>query len=94
MLLVQKFLTLNNYMSSEVHKYIEASLKRKQNILNAQVINFPNEKKENIIKNLSKTKNDYWNISDKSNIDQLKAVNGICFMLGALVLMGLYSNLS
>ena len=81
-------------MSSEVHKYIEASLKRKQNILNAQVINFPNEKKENIIKNLSKTKNDYWNISDKSNIDQLKAVNGICFMLGALVLMGLYSNLS
>ncbi len=81
-------------MSSEVHKYIEASLKKKQNILNAQVINFPNENKENIIKNFSKTKNDYWNISDKSNIDQLKAVNGICFMLGALVLMGLYSNLS
>ena len=34
-----------------------------------------------------------WKIGDRSNIDQLKAVTGICFMLGALILMGLYSNL-
>ena len=29
----------------------------------------------------------------KSNKDQLKAVTGICFMLGVLTIIGLYSNL-
>ena len=37
--------------------------------------------------------NKFWEIGDKSNNDQLKAVTGICFMLGALIVMGLYSNL-
>ena len=34
-----------------------------------------------------------WKINDKSNQDQLRAIIGICFMIGALTLMGLYSNL-
>ena len=42
---------------------------------------------------ISKAKIDkFWKINDISNNDQLKAVVGICFMFGALIVMGLYSN--
>ena len=34
-----------------------------------------------------------YKINDKSNDDQLRAVVGICFMFGTLILLGLYSNL-
>ncbi len=77
-------------MSSELHKYIETSIKKKENILNAEVINFPNDKKLNESQN-----NDFnfWSIKDKSNLDQLRAIIGVCFMFIALILMGIYSNL-
>tara|TARA_X000000368_G_C22944532_1_gene673715 strand:+ start:220 stop:513 length:294 start_codon:yes stop_codon:yes gene_type:complete len=77
-------------MSSELHKYIETSIEKKENLLAAKVINFTNKKKEN---NLKKTSYDFWRINDKSNIDQLKAVTGICFMIGVLIVAGLYSSL-
>jgi len=77
-------------MSSEIHKYIETSLEEKQNLFNAKVITFPNDKK---LVNLEIKKENYWMITDKSNDDQLRAVIGICFMIGALTLIGLYSNL-
>ena len=88
-------------MSSEVHKYIETALDKKQSLFHAEVIDFPND---NYIANPTintldlKASNDTaWKLYDKSNInedgDQLKAVTGICFMLGALIIMGLYSNL-
>ena len=76
-------------MSSELYKHIETSIKRNENLLKAQVINFPKEKNINL-NNISEINE--WKISDKSNSDQLKAVTGICFMLGVLVLAGLYSN--
>jgi len=42
---------------------------------------------------ISKAKIDkFWKINDTSNNDQLRAVVGICFMFGALIVMGLYSN--
>ena len=85
-------------MSSEAHKYTETALDRKASLFNADVINFPNDKKIDNPKNLKIIKHDIWKLYDKSNIkedgDQLKAVIGICFMLGALVVMGLYSNLT
>ena len=81
-------------MSSEVHKYIEEALNKNKNLFKAQVINFPNDKTIDESSNI-KTKNDViWEISDKSNDDQLKAVTGICFMIGILLVIGLYSNLS
>ena len=80
-------------MSSELHKYIETSIEKKTNLLNAEVINFPNDKKQNDIKDLTDNSNDYWKIDDKSNDDQFKAVMGICFMFGTLLVIGLYSNL-
>ncbi len=80
-------------MSSELHKYIETSIEKKANLLNATVINFPKDKNENNIKNISDNSNDFWKINDKSNDDQFKAVMGICFMLGVLIVSGLYSNL-
>ncbi len=80
-------------MSSELHKYIETSIEKKENLLNAEVINFPKDKNLSENKNYNLKSHDFWKINDKSNDDQLKAVTGICFMLGALIVMGLYSNL-
>ena len=79
-------------MSSEVHKHIEERLEKNQNLFNAEVINFPNDQKVNDVKKFEIKTSGFWKISDKSNDDQLKAVVGICFMFGALILMGLYSN--
>ena len=79
-------------MSSEVHKYIEDRLEKNANLFNAEVVNFPNDSKVNDVK-ISEVKIDkFWKINDTSNNDQLRAVIGICFMFGALIVMGLYSN--
>ena len=83
---------LNN-MSSEIHKYIETSLEKKQNLFNSSVINFPSDKKLNKNDIFNIDTGNFWNIGDESNKDQLKAVTGICFMLGTLTIIGLYSNL-
>ena len=80
-------------MSSEIHKHIEQSIEKSKNLFNAEVIDFPSEKKLYHSENLKKNSNNFWKISDKSNDDQLKAVIGICFMFGTLILLGLYSNL-
>ena len=84
-------------MSSEIHKHIEQSLEKKINLFNAEVINFPLEKKKDTTKYFETTNNNIWKIYDKSNAnedrDQLKAVIGICLTFGSLFLMGLYSNL-
>ena len=80
-------------MSSEIHKYIETSLEKNRNLFNADVISFSNKKKINSSKDLKINTLNFWKISDKSNEDQLKAITVICFMLGALTLMGIYSNL-
>ena len=45
------------------------------------------------LRSLMKRHKNFWEINDDSNEDQLKAVAGICFMFGALIIMGLYSNL-
>ena len=83
-------------MSSEIHKYIETSLEKK-NMLNADVISFPQESKTNFSKDLNVNKSGYWKLYDKSyeneDGDQLKAVIGICFMFTVLILLGLYSSL-
>ncbi len=79
-------------MSSEIHKYIETAIEKKS-VYNAEVINFPKEKQENVSEKFKIDNFNFWRIKDKSNKDQLKAVTGICFMLAALVIMGIYSNL-
>tara|TARA_B100000282_G_C31377816_1_gene329824 strand:- start:167 stop:412 length:246 start_codon:yes stop_codon:yes gene_type:complete len=80
-------------MSSELHKYIETAIDKRQKILNAEVLNFPSEKRLNETKNFTVDTYKFWKINDESNGDQLKAVTGICLMFGALIVMGLYSNL-
>ena len=80
-------------MSSEIHKHIEEALDKKENLFNARVINFPNEVKIDNSNNSKLKDNNFWRISDKSNSDQLKAVIGICFMFGTLIMMALYSTL-
>tara|TARA_B100001093_G_scaffold440537_1_gene441088 strand:+ start:483 stop:728 length:246 start_codon:yes stop_codon:yes gene_type:complete len=80
-------------MSSEVHKYVETALKKRERILSAKVLNFPNEENKLDFKDFENKSYDFWKISDKSNIDQLKAVTGICFMIGILIIAGLYSSL-
>ena len=80
-------------MSSEIHKYIETSIEKKQNLFKAEVISFPKEKNDNKFESFEIKKVNFWKISDKSNEDQLRAITGICFMFGVLILLGLYSNL-
>tara|TARA_Y100000591_G_C21433597_1_gene498069 strand:+ start:383 stop:628 length:246 start_codon:yes stop_codon:yes gene_type:complete len=79
-------------MSSELHKYIKKSIERKNDLINAEVINFPNDKTAEDLKNFTEKKMDYWKINNKGNDDQLRAIIGICFMFGTLIVVGLYSN--
>ena len=80
-------------MSSEIRKYTKSTFEKESNLFTAEVLNFPNDKKSNITKDIEINIINFWKISDKSNEDQLKAVIGICLMFGVLTLMGLYSNL-
>ena len=80
-------------MSSEVHKYIEKALDKNQNLFDAEVINFPKDKKIDNTKDYKIKIEDVWSISDKSNDDQRKAIMGFCFVVGVLIVTGLYSNL-
>ena len=79
-------------MSTELHKYIENAIEKKTNLFNAEVLDFPVDKKK--LKNSELDKKDYWKINEQANDDQLKAVTGICFMLGFLLVMGLFANLT
>ena len=80
-------------MSSEIHKYIETAVDKKTNLFDAEVLDFPVNKKE-LIKNLESDKKNYWKINDSSNNDQLKAVTGICLVFSFLLTMGLLANLT
>ena len=80
-------------MTLKAHKFKEASLEREKNLFNAEVISFPSEPKTEEEK-LKLNTSGIWDINDKSNDDQLKAVTGICIMFGTLIIMGLYSNLT
>ena len=80
-------------MSAELHKYIEKSLDKNEKLFEAEVISFPKDKKFDENQDLKQKTYSVWKISDKSNDDQLKAVVGLCFMFGALIIIGLYSNL-
>jgi|TARA_B110000444_G_scaffold28421_1_gene23441 hypothetical protein len=80
-------------MSSEIHKYIETALDKQDVLFNAEVINFPKETNVNNVELKKLDNQNVWKINDETNVDQLKAVIGICFMLGALLIMGLYSTL-
>ena len=81
-------------MSSELHKYIENAIEEKQNLFNAEVLDFPKDKKIKYSKNFDLKKNNHWNISDSSNNDQQKAITGICLMFGFLLVTGLFANLT
>ena len=84
-------------MSSEVHKYIEASIEEKEKMLYAEVINFPSENKVEKFQDKSIKQLKFWKLYDKSysneNGDQYRTVVGICFMFSVLFLLGLYSSL-
>ncbi len=80
-------------MSSELHKHNEERLIKNKSLFNAKVLNFPKDKNLNSSTKLKIIDDNFWNINDKSNEDQLRAVIGVCFMFGALILMGLYANL-
>tara|TARA_Y100001935_G_C17118930_1_gene414689 strand:- start:459 stop:716 length:258 start_codon:yes stop_codon:yes gene_type:complete len=85
-------------MSSEVHKYIENALNKKQTAYQADVIEISNNKNFEFKENFEIGNSYSWKLYDKNNSkedgDQLKAVIGICFMFTALALMGLYSSLT
>ena len=84
-------------MSSEVRQYIMEDATKKSEIFSAQLLKLPIKKKilKSNTSNLDKCA--YWKLYDKTNIDedgdQLKAVTGICLVLGVFSFIGLYSSL-
>tara|TARA_Y100001935_G_scaffold168783_1_gene139210 strand:- start:263 stop:514 length:252 start_codon:yes stop_codon:yes gene_type:complete len=81
-------------MSSELYKYIEDAVEKKTSLFDAEVLEFPKDKEIKVSKNFEFNSKNYWKINDGSNDDQLKAITGICFMFGFLLLMGLFANLN
>ena len=81
-------------MSSELHKYIESAIEKKKNLFNAEVLDFPKDKKNNISKSFNINNKENWNIKDSSNSDQLKTITGICLMFGFLLILGIFANLN
>ena len=79
-------------MSSELHKHIENAIDKKKNLFNAEVLDFPKDKKQNTSKKFESNKNSYWNIKDNSNSDQQKAITGICLIFGFLLVIGFIAN--
>ena len=84
-------------MSSEVRQYIIEDASKKSEIFSAQLLKLPIKKKNLTSKTSHLDKCAYWKLYDKTNIhedgDQLKAVKGICLVLGVFSLIGLYSSL-
>ena len=84
-------------MSSEVRQYLIEDASKKSEIFSAQLLNLPIKKKilKSNTNNLDKCA--YWKLYDKTNVhedgDQLKAVTGICLVLGVFSVIGLYSSL-
>ena len=84
-------------MSSEVSQYIIEDASKKSEIFSAQLLKLPIKKKILESKTTSLDKCAYWKLYDKTNIhedgDQLKAVTGICLVMGVFSFIGLYSTL-
>ena len=84
-------------MSSEIRQYIIEDASKKSEIFRAQVLKLPIKKKFLTSKTSNIDKCDYWKLYDKTNVhedgDQLKAVMGICLVLGVFSFIGLYSSL-
>ena len=84
-------------MSSEVRQYIIEDASKKSEIFSAQLLKLPIKKKILTSKTSNLDKCAYWKLYDKTNIhedcDQLKAVTGICLVLGVFSFIGLYSSL-
>ncbi len=84
-------------MSSEIRQYIIEDASKKSEIFSAQLLRLPIKKKIFKSKTTNLDKCAYWKLYDKTNIhedgDQLKAVTGICLVLGIFSFIGLYSSL-
>ena len=84
-------------MSSEVRQYIIKDASKKSEIFSAQLLKLPIKKKILKSKTTNPDKCAHWKLYDKTNIhedgDQLKAVTGICLVLGVFSFIGLYSSL-
>ena len=84
-------------MSSEVRQYIVEDATKKSEIFSAQLLKLPIKKKILTSKTSNLDKCVYWKLYDKTDIhedgDQLKAVTGICLVLGIFSFVGIYSSL-
>ncbi len=84
-------------MSSEVRQYIIKDASKKSEIFSAQLLKLPIKKKILKSRTANQDNGAYWKLYDKTNIhedgDQLKAVTGICLVLGVFSVIGLYSSL-
>ena len=83
-------------MSSEVRQYIIEDASKNSEIFSAQLLEFPIKKKKLNSKTTNLDECGYWKLYDRRSIhengDQLKAVSGICLIVGVFSLIGLYSS--
>ena len=84
-------------MSSKARQYIIEDAYKNSEVFSAQLLKLPIQKKISKSKATNLDKCAYWKLYDKTNIhedgDQLKAVTGICLVLGVFSFIGLYSSL-
>ena len=84
-------------MSSEVRQHIIVDASKNSEIFSAQLLRLPIKKKLLKPKASHQNECEFWKLYDKTNIhedgDQLKAVTGICLILGVFSFIGLYSSL-
>ena len=84
-------------MSSEVRQFIIEDASKKSEIFSAQLLKLPIKKKILKSKTTNLDKCTDWKLYDKTTShedgDQLKAVTGICLVLGVFSFIGLYSSL-
>ena len=84
-------------MSSEVRQYIIEDESKNSEIFSAQLLKLPIKKKLFRQKASHHNECEFWKLYDKTNAhedgDQLKAVTGICLVLGVFSFIGLYSSL-
>ena len=84
-------------MSSEIRQYIIEDAPKKSEIFSAQLLKLPIKNNLFKPKALHQNECEFWKLYDKTSVhedgDQLKAVTGICLVLGVFSVIGLYSSL-
>ena len=84
-------------MSSEVRQFVIKDASKNSEVFSAQLLKLPIKRKLFKPKASHHNECEFWKLYDKTSThedgDQLKAVTGICLVLGVFSFIGLYSSI-